>query len=44
VCVCVCVFFYPGGDLNLNAHRLMGNLETSLYIIQNVFLLCESFV
>jgi len=24
VCVCVCVFFYPSEDLNLNAHTLMG--------------------
>ncbi len=24
VCVCVYLFFYPGGDLNLNTYRLMG--------------------
>jgi len=32
LCVCahvyVFMFFYPGGDLNLNAHRLMGNSVT----------------
>ncbi len=32
VCVCVCVctylFLYPGGDLNLNTHRLMGTCVT----------------
>ncbi len=30
VCVCVCVyrFIYPGGDLNLNTHRLMGTRVT----------------
>ncbi len=30
VCVCVCVYrsIYPGGDLNLNTHRLMGTRVT----------------
>jgi len=28
VCVCVYMFFYPVGDLNLNAHRLMGTCAT----------------
>ncbi len=32
VCVCVCVsvyrFIYPGGDVNLNTHRLMGTRVT----------------
>ncbi len=31
VCVCVCIlyrFIYPGGDLNLNTHRLMGTRVT----------------
>ncbi len=30
VCVCVCVyrFIFPGGDLNLNTHRLMGTRVT----------------
>jgi len=27
-CVCVYMFFYPVGDLNLNAHRLMGTCAT----------------